>query len=242
MYPTLDEVRALEKEALKAVWTVGTFARIRDIVSEARQAGNGISPKGTIDFHLGFELDIRLRSDKGQTYIPRRVDIGGKICPAKDGKNVESASYSVMICSHATPSTSEVLRKIHFDYESAGSRMGGEPKPSVHMQVCGKLSPHHVQAGFTQDQIKHLNPGFEKPRIPSTPMSLALLMNWLLLEFQNGTDVQAILSDPHWRKTVAKAERMMLRPFYQGGIDFLVSAANAHRRFYQDYLYSMSSD
>jgi hypothetical protein len=34
----------------------------------------------------------------------------------------------------------------------------------------------------------------------------------------------------------------MLKPFYKGGIDFLMSAANANRRFYQDYLYSMSSD
>ncbi|RCS28900.1 hypothetical protein DEO45_14485 [Rhodanobacter denitrificans] len=66
-----------------------------------------------------------------------------------------------------------------------------------------------------------------------------MLLNWILLEFQNGAQAQAILEEPHWRKTVSLAERTMLKPYYQGGLEFLNRAADRDRRFYQCYLYDM---
>jgi hypothetical protein len=131
---------------------------------------------------------------------------------------------------------------MHFDYESAAYRDVCEPKPSAHLQICGKLSPDHLRAGYTEMRLKGMYPTWEKPRIPLPPTSLALMLNWLLLEFQNDPASQGILNSPEWRNWVAQAERTMLVPYFKAATTFLASAANKKKRFLQTHLYSMSVD
>jgi len=198
--------------------------------------------KGEVNVHLGFTLDIRLRGDRGSKPVSRRIDVGALVQAAPDNKTVRNASYSLLICRYAEPATSPIVRKMHFDYEPAAYRNVAEPKPSVHMQVCGKFSSDHLKAGYVQRRLAGLYPAWEKPRIPLPPTSLALMLNWLLLEFQNDPASQGILNSPEWRKWVAHAERTMLAPYFRAATNFLEGTADRRKRFLQTHLYGMAVD
>jgi hypothetical protein len=243
VYPQLAEVRKLEKETLRRVTEIGEFGRLGQLQVAAHAAYARIDEyHGPVDVNLGFTLDIALRGDRGGKPVRRRLDVGALVEGAADNKEVGRASYSLVICRFADPRTSPIVRKLHFDYELDEFRNPGEPKPSSHMQVCGKLSPHHVRAGYDPIRLRSLYPNWEKPRIPSTPTSLALMLNWLLLEFQTDPASQAILRSPAWRKCVASAERVMLAPYFSAASTFLGSAANAGRRFFQGHLYGIEGE
>jgi hypothetical protein len=83
-------------------------------------------------------------------------------------------------------------------------------------------------------------PDFEKPRIPLPPTSIALILNWLLMEFQSDAASQAILRSPTWRVLVAEAERTVLVPYYEQATRFFRMAANRNKRFLQAHLYETS--
>ena len=241
MYPKLSEIRNLERDTLKAIIEIGAFAKLGEMQNAASAAYKRYnSYNGPIDVHLGFSLDIRLRGDRASKLIPRRVDVGALVLADASNKLVANASYSLVICKEVDPATSAVVRKLHFDYEPISNRNASEPKPSVHMQVCGKLSPHHIAVGYLEHRLSALYPKFEKPRIPLPPTSIALIINWLLLEFQSGSAAQPILKDDRWRKLVSGAERIVLTPYFRDGSDYLSAAKNVGKRFLQSYLYEIA--
>ncbi len=241
MFPTLDEVRGLEWETLRVITETGIFARLGDLQAAAKSGLKRINrDRGAVNVHLGFTLDIRLRGDR-QARL-RRVDVGALVSPTPDQRSIQNASYGVTICRTNDPTTSAIVRKLHFDYEPIAFRNRGEPKPTVHMQICGQLSPHHLAAGYTQLRLKTLFPQWEKPRIPVPPVSLALLLNWLLLEFQSDVASQGALRDDRWRNIVASAERTMLIPYFDAASKFLNAATHAKSRFYQRHLYELSNE
>lgn len=241
MFAKLSDIRDLEHRTLKAITEIPPFAKLNDLVDQAAAALGRFSPKGAIDFDLGFLLDIRLRGDRHAKLVERRVDLGVLVQPNSTNKDeIGNVSYSLLICKTKEPKTSPILRKAHFDYEPVSNRNHSEPKPSVHMQICGKYSRHHAAAGYEPQRLSALYPEFEKPRIPLPPTSLALLLNWLLLEFQNGSAAQPILKDERWRKLVCDAERTVLIPYFKGGAEYLTSAKNVGRRFLQSFVYEMT--
>ena len=243
MYPNLATLRKLEKETLRRITQIGEFGRLGQFRAAASAAESSINEyAGPINVHLGFELDIRLRGDRGGKSVSRRVDLGALAQSTPDTKLVRNASYSLLICRAAEPATSPIVRKMHFDYEAAAYRNVNEPKPSAHMQICGKFSPNHLSLGYSEKQLQGMYPNWEKPRIPLPPTSLALLLNWLLLEFQNDPASQGILNSSEWRNWVAHAERTMLVPYFKAATAFLASAANSKKRFLQTHLYSMEVD
>jgi len=109
----------------------------------------------------------------------------------------------------------------------------------VHFQVCGELSRHHINAGYNEIRLKALYPHFEKPRIPCQPTSIAILLNWLLLEFQSDATSQAVLKAPRWRKLVAEAERTVLAPYFEKAAAFLRSSGHREQPFLQTHLYEI---
>jgi len=243
MYPSASELRKLERETLRRVTEIGEFGKLGDLQSAANRAISSINElTGTVDVNLGFILDIRLRGDRKGKPVPRRIDLGALVVATADNKHVRNASYSLLICRNSQPKTSPVVRKIHFDYEPEAFRNLAEPKPSFHMQLCGKLSPHHRNEGYSEIKLQALYPGWEKPRIPIAPTCIALMLNWLLLEFQADPASQAILRNPSWRKWVAHAERMILLPYFAAAKKFLDSTAHKDRRFLQAHLYGMESE
>jgi hypothetical protein len=243
VFPHFSELRDLERQTLTVIDQMGEFGRIGPLQTAARRASSDFNHiRGPVNFHLGFTLDIRLRGDRGAKPFPRRIDIGVLVQSASDKVHVGNASYSLLICRKADPTTSPIVRKVHFDYESEELRNQGEPKPSVHLQMCGKFSAHHVAAGYSESRLAGMYPSWEKPRIPVPPTSLALLLNWLLLEFQSDAAAQAILRNPTWRNLVAKAERVVLVPYFKGASNFLESTADKGKRFLQTHLYEMQVD
>lgn len=243
MYPDLGILRELEKRTLRLITRLNEFGKLGQLQDASNAAASLINElKGPIKVHLGFTLDIRLRAKRKSKPVPRRIDLGALVEAASDSKSVRNASYSLLICRDAEPATGPIVRKVHFDYEPPAYRNVAEPKPSVHMQVCGKFSPHHLHAGYKEVQLRGMYPSWEKPRIPLPPTSLALLLNWLLLEFQNDPASQGILNNPEWRKWVAHAERTVLVPYFGAAANFFERTSNDDKRFLQTHLYDMTVD
>lgn len=243
MYPKATELRKLERDTLRCISQIGEFGRLGELQAGANAAINSINElRGPIDVHLGFTLDIRLREDRRRDSAERRVDIGALVEVSSDQKEIANASYSLIICKKQDPTNTPILRKLHFDYESPTVRNAGEPKPAIHMQVCGKLSQRHLTLGYSEQRLNALYPRFEKPRIPVSPTSIALMLNWLLLEFQSDVAAPLILRNPRWRSLVAAAERIVLRPYYESAASFLGSAQYREKRFLQSHLYQMTLD
>ncbi len=242
MYPDLATIRSLEKNTLRRMTLISEFGRLGQLQSAASAAAASINERGPVNVNLGFTLAIRLRGDRRGSPVSRRIDLGALVEGDSNSKSVRNASYSLVICRYSDPATSPIVRKVHFDYEPPVFRNHAEPKPSAHMQVCGQLSPHHLNAGYTEIRLRGLYPRWEKPRIPTPPTCLALMLNWLLLEFQSDPASQAILNSPEWRKLVAHAERVILVPYFRAATKFLESAADKEKRFLQTHLYSMTVD
>jgi hypothetical protein len=130
------------------------------------------------------------------------------------------------------------MRKIHFDYERAAIRNHSEAKPTIHMQVCGELLPQLRQLGYRSSDLQSWFPWLEKPRVPTLPVSLALLLNWLLLEFQSDPIAQRIVKNREWRNLVARAEREILGPYFEACATFFQAPAqNDSNLFVESVLY-----
>jgi len=243
VYPDIVTIRTLEKETLQQIIRISEFGRLGELQAAASAGLAGINDqRGGVNVHLGFALDIRLRGDRQGKAVSRRIDVGALVEVSPDKKTVSNASYSLLICRYANPQTSPIVRKVHFDYESFALRNHEEAKPTAHLQICGKLSPHHISVGYTATRLNGLYPAWEKPRFPLPPTSLALMLNWLLLEFQTDPASQGILNSPEWRNMVARAERAVLTKYFSEASKFLLSSGDKQKRFLQTYLYNMSVD
>jgi hypothetical protein len=235
----------LEKETLKTISEIGKFADLGTIYDDAKThlGKSNWFQRGGFEAHLGFDVYGGIRADKNRTKKRRRIDVSGLVVSSKlDNAFVTThASYSVVLCDGEDPKTSKVLRKFHFDYEAANTRNIAEPKPTTHLQICGKFSNHHTGTiGYQPGQIEAWYPGFEKPRIPIQPTCLALLLDWIFLEFHTDVAIAAILKDQQWRSLVRKAERQVLLPYFREASHFLEGATNADRSFLRSHQYEMT--
>ena len=194
--------------------------------------------KGQISFEVSFELAPRLRGDGGKQR-KRSIYLGVLVVPARNGRDVARASYALTVCEDNTK-LSHILRKLHFDFEPVTERKGDEIKPTIHLQLCGELTPRLRQEGYEDLHIQSMWPHFEKPRVPCMPMSLAILLNWVLLEFQTDRNAAHILRHPTWRKRVAQAERVLLRPYFKACHDFLSASGSKDQPFMQRTLYEIA--
>ncbi|MHB8878127.1 MAG: hypothetical protein ACYC8T_30900 [Myxococcaceae bacterium] len=236
-YPSLDVVRGLERSTLRTISETPEFAQFPELQGVARGWRTLIPPRGGVSLNLHLFADIRLRADKRKDLVRRRIDIGARVDANADGVSVANVSYSLLLCKAEDPRKSPMVRKIHFDFEPVALRNMGEAKPSAHMQVCGKLAPSHIDAGYSEARIRHWYPDFEKPRIPCAPMSLALLLNWLMLEFDTDKNFRAIQKHARWRNLVAETERAMLLPYYSSAAQFLGATVNQRHSFVETHLY-----
>lgn len=243
MYPKLSELRDLECETLRRVGEIPEFAKLIELRASANAAFGRANPyRGALNIQLGFRLDIRLRVRKKRSEFRRWVSVGAVVVPDEDTDTVRHASYSLVICRNDKPAESPIVRKFHIDYEPIELRNYGDPKPSVHLQWCGTFSAGQVAEGYSQARLMQLYPSFEKPRIPSTPTSIAIMLNWLLLEFQDDPAAQPVLKNAQWRALVARAERTVLAPYYEGAASFLKKSGNSGKRFLQCFQYELPSD
>lgn len=168
--------------------------------------------------------------------VERNFHVGCFACSADNSDNISQLTYSVLIGELKSPDLN-VARKFHFDFEPATARNQAESKPTYHLQLCGKLSPHHKNAGYEEEHINHLLPSWSQPRIPVQPTSLILVLNWLFMEFGSEQPVINARTEPRWRSLVREAERAVLKPYYESCASFLSAAANEDFSFYSKGLY-----
>jgi len=243
MFPKLSQLRELEFDTLKRVCQIAEFSRLSDLRTAACRAFSQINPhRGPVNVYLDFQLEVRMRARNKRSEFRRRVGVGAVVQPGNGKDSIRNASYSLIICRNERASDSPILRKFHIDYEPIAFRNPNEPKPSVHMQWCGTLSAQQLSEGYSETRLQALYPDFEKPRLPAAPTSIALMLNWLLLEFQYDPAAQPVLRNSQWRALVATAERTVLVPYYRDSAQFLSARANDGKRFLQNYQYEMICD
>lgn len=230
-----SELQALENHALNAIRQEGVFRRLPTLSSAAHQAQIVQQPKQPVDIHLAFTLPIRLREDPGTSAVERDIHVGC-FAVGSPQDEISQLTYSVLIGRHQHPNKS-IARKLHFDFEPAKYRDINESKPTYHLQWCGLLSPHHLSHGYEEAHVEHLLPSWSKPRVPTQPMSLALILNWLFMEFGSEPQLNDVQQNMRWRKVVREAERRVLLPYYQSCSEFLCSHAHDEESFFQNMLY-----
>ncbi|MBS1174042.1 MAG: hypothetical protein H6R05_173 [Burkholderiaceae bacterium] len=235
-----QDLRTLERGVIEVIRTTGSFYQVGSLIQAVNHTSanpNSLVRGSKIDLHLGFTLPTKLRED-GNKEVERMFHIGCLAVKDDSNDHISQLSYSVLIDKGGT-SEKAVERKFHFDFEpSSNPNRSGEPKPSHHLQMCGCLSDYHVQQGYEDEHIKHLYPSLSKPRIPTQPTSLALLLNWLFIEFgSNNPSILIAQKDHRWRKIVREAEKQVLYPYYKECADFFSSHANDNMSFTDAKLY-----
>jgi len=233
---TFSQLKRLEMSVIDAINTLGEFGQLTSLRSAANQVKIDRHSMMPIDVNLSFTLPTRIREVSRCEVIDRGFHVGCIAVPVKGKDEISHLSYSVLICQEPFPST-RVARKFHFDFESVSLRNQSNPKPTYHLQLCGELSQDHERVGFKEEDIEHLIPSWSQPRVPSMPMSLVLVLNWLFIEFGGQPSVKAIRTNPRWRSLVREAERSILGPYFKECCSFLNSTAKNGQSFFGDHLY-----
>jgi hypothetical protein len=170
-----------------------------------------------IDFMTKIE-SIDVDGQCGAAYI-------GAIIKTRNNR-YEHFSYDVAICNNK-----KIMRKFHFDYTPANIKKRA-PHPIFHLQYPGELSSNLLALGLEHN---HLDSSLSEPRMPFTPMSLALVINLIFKEFQNERTNQ-IIEDKTWRELIKTNEKQLLCLYYRKCNSFL-SAPPADKLFTNDYCY-----
>ena len=168
---------------------------------------------------FNFESYIDLHIEN----IDRRIYVG-VIVSIKNNNEYENICHSITICEN-TKDKSNILRKFHFDRDCIINN--SNDKPIFHLQFCGELTPLLQSAGYEDKDIDHLYPKLTNPRIPDTPMSLALLLNFLFIEFKS-EKTHRIIEDSYWRQLVVKNEELLLKPYYENCYEYFRKRTNKH--------------
>lgn len=118
------------------------------------------------------------------------------------------ATYALSLCQGEAESY-ELLRKFHFDYATPIAEQ--EPKPVYHFQYCGKTTPSLEKLKI---DIDSLHPWLSVPRLFSTPMNLALLLDMIFTEFKS-QKTEGIAERREWREHVKTNEDILLVPYFK---------------------------
>jgi hypothetical protein len=233
-FPRPRELKELDRDTLK-------FLRCSPIIASnfPQLTGSANAAYATVNLDhgmLSFEAQLSLQIEQGSTSTQREIYIGALI-GVKSKKLYENVCYYVAI-GHSDMPRKPLLRKFHFDYEDTGNRDNREPKPSFHFQFCGDLSPGLKQAGYADSHVRHLCPWLSKPRVPFMPMSLALLLNMILLECRQTPEAHKVLESPEWRGVIETNEDKILKPFFRDCANFV--AGPKRRLLTNEFFYNRS--
>lgn len=239
MYPKLSELVAIELQTLQTISEMNEFKVFEGLYHQAQQRRTFRAESEQLDLHADFSMEVRIRGSKRSEDCMRWIHIGGLIVGDRKSNKVSRASYSLVLFRRNSVH-SPVVRKLHFDYESPDERnILDQNKPSSHIQICGRASPHLLAHGFNKQRLDALYPGFEQPRIPAMPMSLALLIDWLFTEFPSGRHSRAIYQSGKWKNQVIDAEKAVLGPYFLAAASHLGGASHASNPFVRSKLYGL---
>ena len=237
MYPKLNELMALEMDTLDTINSMVDFRKFDGLYRKASTRSLNRNAKN-LDWHANFVLDVRLRGDRRDANCARWIHLGALLEGDARTNTVLRSSYSLVLFRRDNVH-SPVIRKLHFDFEALSTRNNGEAKPSSHIQMCVKASPHLMDQGFNIQRLSAHYPGFEQPRIPAMPISLALIIDWLFTEFKTDRNALAIHSNNQWKNQVISAEKVVLQPYFKAAADHLNSAGHASSPLVRKFIYGI---
>jgi len=137
----------------------------------------------------------------------------GALIKSKLPDQYTQVSYYLAISNGTNEPNDRLLRKFHFDFAPpAVDRL--KPHPKLHIQYAGGLPPALLERQFSDTHLKHMDPWFSEPRIPSAPICLALLLHLAFQEFRDET-THRFAARAEWRNVVKVNERFMLRNFHE---------------------------
>jgi len=184
------------------------------------------SMKKLQSFNFVSEIDIcldRKSSRTGKAVIGADVEI--------NSEHYEKVSYFLAICEDKNPQ-SRLVRKYHFDYDLYDPK-GRQPHPVFHLQYAGKLSAYLDTLNLDH---AHIDSWLSEPRLFYMPMSLALLLNLVLKEF-NTEVTQKIIESSEWRQVIRKNEELLLAPYFKSCHNYMAGFGNSNNLLTTDYLY-----
>jgi len=239
MYPGLKELVAIEIGTLKTIAEMSEFRSFDSLYRQSIEQHRILQSNAEVlDIHADFSMEVRVRGSKRKQECIRWVHIGCLIEGNRKNNQVARTSYSLVLFKKNSVH-SPVLRKLHFDYESPNARSMKDPKPSSHIQICGKASPHLLAHGFNKQRLDALYPDFEQPRIPAMPMSFAILIDWLFTEFSSDRKSRDVCRNMRWKNQVVAAEKVVLGPYFLAASNHLQGANHAANPFIRTKLYGL---
>lgn len=177
------------------------------LANDANVAYYQMKEARSFDFESSFEIQVD--GNPGIAFI------GGNIIPTDDGNGYNQLTYHFAIC-NGGEGPHKPLRKLHFDYAEPRSS-NRQPHPVFHCQLPGDLTPAMAKAGCN---IEHLYPWLSEPRLPYRPMSLALLINLIFIEFPD-ENADRFIARGEWRSLIKKNEELVLEPYYEKCYEFV---------------------
>jgi hypothetical protein len=142
-----------------------------------------------------------------------RLILGTRL-QVNDSKFV-NITYCFVVC-RLRGERSTIHRKFHFDIavnsDESGQRSQNQPR--CHLQYCGEMVPQMAGMGCKESQLEQMHPWLSEPRIFFWPMSLGLLIDMSLREFDQRSSA-AFRATPEWRGLVRRQESLILKPFYE---------------------------
>jgi hypothetical protein len=220
VYPEPRRLLENERRTLKFLKDFGVA--FPDLSTAAREAyfRNERTKRFEFESHIDVEHDSSIR----------RVLFGATITVNNENR-YDNVSYYAALCLDGSGS-GKLLRKFHFDLAVPG-QIRNRPHPLFHLQYCGTLSRRLEDRGFT---VKHMDPSVSEPRLWYSPMSLALLLHCLFLEFRDETTLR-FMNRTEWRLLVKKNEDFLLCPYFEKSSSFLRNERKKTRLF-MDFLYA----
>jgi hypothetical protein len=199
-------------------------------------ARNKESPSG-FEFHSYFDIwhapaHRRGLAGPGRPSNPN-VRLTVSVLISLDHGAFTNVTYCLSVCriraTNPDPRVS-ILRKFHFDITVEGDQTQRrfQQHPQSHLQYCGEMVPYMTTVGCKNSQLEQLHPWLSEPRILFWPMSLALLIDMALHEFQD-QDSARFRGESHWRGLVRSQEALVLRPFCEKCIHVIEDTREENR-------------
>jgi hypothetical protein len=126
--------------------------------------------------------------------------------------------------------SSKLIRKYHFDYDKSINDM---KKPLYHLQYGGKLSPNMIYCNVTDDNDYSW---LSIPRINFTPINLALLIDFIFVEFKSPV-TESIIERTEWRQFIKTNEELMLQGYYKCVNQFFSRGNHTANKLFRDFSY-----
>lgn len=164
-----------------------------------------------------FEIQLK-NSIKCGSETDSFLSIGGRVKFSKKGLLDQSISACISITpyedinksdNYCTPemsaATKHIIRRFHFDIDSTQTQ--GD-RPISHIQYGGNIS--EAQKGNAEYRL--ISP-LDIPRIPSIPLDIVQVINFLMHQFNN--DASLLFSMPAWRAIVIENDVIWKNHYFE---------------------------